>query len=111
MTDCAPATTPLAVGTQLCRPKEDYKATAADTLRYQKALGELNYLVVWTRPDIAFAVSTLSKYCSNPSPPHFGIRALRHLYRYPTRNAGARHYVQRFRRRGRSAHAHSLQRR
>jgi transposase InsO family protein len=80
MTDCAAATTPLAVGTQLCRPEEDYKATAADTLRYQKAMGELNYLVVWTRPDIAFAVSALSKYCSNPSPSHFS--ALRHLYRY-----------------------------
>jgi len=43
-------------------------------------LGELNYLVGWTRPDIAFAVSTLSKYCSNPSPQHFS--SLRHLYRY-----------------------------
>jgi hypothetical protein len=80
MTDCAAATTPMAAGTQLCLPEEGYKATAADTLRYQKALGELNYLVGWTRPDIAFAVSALSKYCSNPSPQHFST--LRHLYRY-----------------------------
>jgi hypothetical protein len=80
MTDCAAATTPMAVGTQLCLPEEGYKATAADTLRYQRALGELNYLVSWTRPDIAFAVSALSKYCSNPSPQHFA--ALRHVYRY-----------------------------
>jgi len=80
MTDCAAATTPMAAGTQLCQPEEGYKATAADTLRYQKALGELNYLVGWTRPDIAFAVSALSKYCSNPSPQHFS--GLRHLYRY-----------------------------
>lgn len=80
MADCAAATTPMAVGTQLCLPEEGYKATAADTLRYQKALGELNYLVGWTRPDIAFAVSALSKYCSNPSPQHFS--SLHHLYRY-----------------------------
>ena len=80
MTDCSPATTPMAPGTQLCLPKEGYKATAADTLRYQKALGELNYVAGWTRPDIAFAVSILSKYCSNPSPQHFNT--LRHLHRY-----------------------------
>jgi transposase InsO family protein len=80
MTDCAAATTPLAAGTQLCLPEEGYKATAGDTLRYQKAMGELNYLVSWARPDIAFAVSALSKYCANPSPQHFA--GLRHLYRY-----------------------------
>jgi transposase InsO family protein len=80
MTDCSPVTTPLAVGTQLCLPEEGFKATAADTLRYQKALGELNYLVSWARPDIAFAVSALSKYCSNPSPQHFA--GLRHVHRY-----------------------------
>ena len=65
---------------QLCLPEEGYKATAADTLRYQKAMGELNYLVGWTRPDIAFAVSALSKSCSNPSPQHFA--GLRHVHRY-----------------------------
>ena len=80
MTDCASASTPLATGTQLCLPEEGYKATAADTLRYQKALGELNYLIGWTRPDIAFAVSALSKYCSNPSQQHFA--GLRHVHRY-----------------------------
>ena len=80
MTDCAVATTPLAVGTDLCLPEEGYKATAADSLRYQKALGELNHLVGWTRQDIAFAVSALSKYCSNPSPQHFA--GLRHVHRY-----------------------------
>ena len=80
MTGCAASTTPVAAGTQLCLPEEGYKATAAETLRYQRALGELNYLVSWTRPDIAFAVSALSKYCSNPSQQHFAT--LHHLYRY-----------------------------
>jgi transposase InsO family protein len=80
MTDCGPAATPLAIGTQLCKPEEGYKATAADTLRYQTAMGELNYLAGWTRPDLAFAVSALSKYCSNPSPQHFS--SLQHVYRY-----------------------------
>ncbi|MDB5910380.1 MAG: uncharacterized protein JWP34_4494, partial [Massilia sp.] len=80
MADCHAVTTPMASGTQLCLPAEGHKATAADTLRFQKAMGELNYLVGWTRPDIAFAVSALSKYCSNPGPQHFNT--LQHLYRY-----------------------------
>jgi hypothetical protein len=80
MAECVPAATPMASGTQLCMPEEDLKATAIDTLRYQKALGELNYLSGWTRPDIAFTVSALSKYSSNPGPQHFAT--LHHLYRY-----------------------------
>ena len=80
MADCAAASTPMAIGTQLCLPEEGFKATAVDTLRYQRAMGELNYLVSWTRPDIAFAVSALSKYSSNPGPQHFA--GLRHVYRY-----------------------------
>lgn len=80
MADCRPVTTPMASGVQLCLPPKDHKATAADTLRYQRAIGELNYLVAWTRPDIAFTVSALSKYNSNPGLQHFA--ALQHLYRY-----------------------------
>jgi Reverse transcriptase (RNA-dependent DNA polymerase) len=80
MAECHAVATPMASGTQLRMPAEGHKATATDTLRFQKAMGELNYLVGWTRPDIAFTVSALSKYCSNPGPQHF--TTLQHLYRY-----------------------------
>ena len=36
------------------------------------------YAMLGTRPDLAFTVSTLSKYCSNPTPEHY-IAALRVL--------------------------------
>ena len=38
-----------------------------DTQTYQQAMGCLTYASTATRPDIAAAVGTLSRYMSNPS--------------------------------------------
>ena len=38
---------------------------------YQSILGSLMYLAIWTRPDIAYAVNTLSQFSSNPGPAHW----------------------------------------
>ena len=38
------------------------------------------YAMLGTRPDLAFTVSTLSKYCSNPTPEH--ALAVRRTLRY-----------------------------
>ena len=38
---------------------------------YRSALGSLMYLAVGTRPDIAFAVSTLAQFTENPGPMHW----------------------------------------
>jgi hypothetical protein len=38
--------------------------------RYQRKIGSLLYAAVTTRPDIAFAVSRLSRFLTNPSPEH-----------------------------------------
>jgi hypothetical protein len=40
---------------------------------YRKALGMLNYLANGTRPDIAFAVSVLMRYASDPRPLHWRL--------------------------------------
>ena len=39
-------------------------------LEYSQIIGSLMYLMNYTRPDIAYAVSKLSRYTSNPSDDH-----------------------------------------
>src|SRR5436190_12701230 len=84
MTNARSASTPFETGTKL------KLATANDTLcnvkLYQELIGTLNHLAVFTRPDIVFAVSKLSKYNSNPTTTHF--KAALHVLRYlkATRN-------------------------
>ena len=55
---------------------------------YRSAIGSLIYLSQWTRIDIAYAVSALAAYTSNPSRDHHV--ALRHLlhYLHGTRDRG-----------------------
>jgi len=38
--------------------------------KYQRAIGSLMYAMVQTRPDIAYAVSTLAHYSSNATDTH-----------------------------------------
>ncbi|KAK4386046.1 Retrovirus-related Pol polyprotein from transposon TNT 1-94 [Sesamum angolense] len=47
---------------------------------YSNAIGSIMYLMVSTRPDIAYAISCLSRYMSNPGPSHWD--ALKWLLRY-----------------------------
>src|ERR1700741_1368506 len=39
-------------------------------LQYQAIIGSLLYLMIGTRPDIAFAVTRLAQYAANPSKDH-----------------------------------------
>ncbi|KAL0373888.1 UNVERIFIED_CONTAM: Retrovirus-related Pol polyprotein from transposon TNT 1-94 [Sesamum radiatum] len=57
---------------------------------YSNAIGSVMYLTVSTRPDIAYAVSCLSRYMSNAGTPHW--EALKWLLRYliKTENTGIR---------------------
>ncbi|KAK1423986.1 hypothetical protein QVD17_19297 [Tagetes erecta] len=50
-------------------------------LEYSRIIGSLMYLMSCTRPDLAYAVSKLSRYTSNPSSAHWScmIRLLRYL--------------------------------
>src|SRR5258707_5229884 len=47
---------------------------------YLQVIGSVMYAMLGTRPDIAYAVSTLSRFASRPGTPH--VRALKHLLRY-----------------------------
>ena len=61
-------------------------------LEYSRVIGSLMYLMSCTRPDIAYSISRLSRYTSNPSAEHWKgiVRVLRYL-RY-TRDHGL-HYM------------------
>lgn len=48
----------------------DGRATAASINRYQRKIGSILYAAVITRPDVAFAISRLSRFNTNPGPEH-----------------------------------------
>jgi hypothetical protein len=79
MEDCKPVGTPLDVKTRL--GPFDGEATAQERRDYQRVVGSLMYIMVGTRPDIAYAVGALSRYLSNPGPEHWTAakRVLRYL--------------------------------
>ena len=60
--------------------KGDENSELFDQEVYQSAVGRLLYLSTRTRPDIAFAVSTLAKFTSRPTEAHW--TAVKHLLRY-----------------------------
>lgn len=47
---------------------------------YQEAVGSLIYLSQGTRPDIAYAVNSVSKFCNKPGKAHWG--AVKRIFRY-----------------------------
>ena len=47
--------------------REGYEAKAELRLKYQSAVGSLIYTMLGTRPDIAYAVSVVSRYTTNPT--------------------------------------------
>lgn len=54
-------------------PEEEH----IDRIDYSRVVGKLMHMMVYTRPDIAFALGKLSQYMSNPAARHgHGIRAL-----------------------------------
>ncbi|KAL0342640.1 UNVERIFIED_CONTAM: Retrovirus-related Pol polyprotein from transposon TNT 1-94 [Sesamum calycinum] len=74
---------PLAAHFQLCKeqsPKNETETEQMKNIPYSNAIGSVMYLMVSTRPDIAYAVSCLSRYMSNAGLPHW--EALKWLLRY-----------------------------
>lgn len=57
----------------------DIKAQPADQVNYQRMVGKLIFLT-HIRPDIAYAVSIVSRFMTNPQELH--ARAVIHIYRY-----------------------------
>ncbi len=64
------APTPLPEGYQPSPAKENASATLCS--KYQQVIGSLLYIMLGTWPDIAFAVTKLSQFASNPTKKHLG---------------------------------------
>jgi hypothetical protein len=69
--------TPYDPSVILCKNKNEL----INQLKYSQIIGSLMYLASATRPDISFAVSTLSRFTSNPSIDHWHVleRVMRYL--------------------------------
>ena len=81
--DVRGTTTPLAPGSALSKsmsPQTEEERTLARRQPYRELVGSLMYLMVCTRPDIAFAISQLSRYTSNHGSGQWN--ALMHVIRY-----------------------------
>src|SRR5271154_1252957 len=78
MTDCKPSKTPLEASLSLRKAIPTDKRT--NQLTYQELTGSLNHAAVFSRPDIAFAISKLSQFNSDPTETH--MHAARHVLRY-----------------------------
>lgn len=78
MSNSRPVYTPINPGTKLMKTNDSDKRF--DNKLYQAAIGSLLYLSLYTRPDIAYAVSKLAKFSSDPTISHW--QCVKHLLRY-----------------------------
>ena len=78
MEKCKPANTPVTSGTKLLKATDE--SERVDSKLYQSAVGCLLYLSGWTRPDIAYSVGNVARFCSDPTEEHW--TAVKRIFRY-----------------------------
>ena len=79
MNDCKPAKTPLpSVNISLLDSPDEVDPKLQS--EYRAIVGSLMYLYQWTRPDLGFAVTFLSRYLHKPGEKH--LQAAKHVLRY-----------------------------
>lgn len=82
MSDCRPCSTPMIPNSHLVPASESELAEFKETgENYRRAVGLLNYLVLGTRPDLAFVASQLAQFLDKPGGEHWAAfkRVLRYL--------------------------------
>ena len=95
MSDCKSAPTPLPAGCKLstidCPQVGSQEWTDMQLLPYRRLIGSLMYLSGTTRPDLAFAMSQLSRFNNNPGKAHWN--AALHVLKYlkGTKTVGLRY--------------------
>ena len=83
LTTCKPAPVPMDPGLKLSCDQSPQPAKEIGRMKsvpYRAAVGSLMHLAVGTRPDIAFAVSTVVQFNNVPGEPHW--EAVKQIYRY-----------------------------
>ena len=78
LSDACGVSTPADASVKLVA--DDGVSRPADPKLYQQIVGSLQYAAGGTRPDIAYAVSTVAKYCHQPSELH--MTAAKRILRY-----------------------------
>ena len=77
--ECKPLQTP-ADGYEYFRAVGAEDVSFAETARYQRAIGEINWLVRGTRVDLAFVAHKLSQHCHKPCVRHW--KSVQQVFRY-----------------------------
>jgi hypothetical protein len=80
MESCKPVATPLPPHAKLSRDTNEEPLDTEERAAYKSLVGTLIYLMVCSRPDLAYAMSVLSKYLDKPTRDH--LRAAKHVLRY-----------------------------
>ena len=75
---CKLTSTPVSVGSKLEKATDESQVVRASC--DQSAVGSLLYLCGWTRPDIACAVSNVTRFCSRPTSEYW--TAVKRIFRY-----------------------------
>ena len=78
MADCTSVGTPIIQRFSI--DDTSMKLTVEDQALYRNMIGSILYLSCWSRPDIAYAVSELSRFVSSPT--HNHLVGAKHLLRY-----------------------------
>ena len=73
MRDCASVATPMEASVPNSVLPSTEQADEDTVYWYGASVGSLMYAMVTTRPDIAFALSVASRYCSNPNQAHVAL--------------------------------------
>ena len=80
MSNCKPAKIPISPGVaNSLTPYED-QAEKSTVAWYQSAVGALMWPAMHARPDLAYSVGVLSRFCNNPGPVH--VELVKHVLRY-----------------------------
>ena len=83
MHDAKPVTTPLAAHFKLSSaesPTSETDVSYMARVPYSSAVGSLMYAMICTRPDLAYAVSVVSRFMANPGKEHW--KAVQWIFRY-----------------------------
>lgn len=91
LANCNPVSTPADASGRLDKtmcPSDPMEIQEMQSVPYKEAVGSLTYIAQATRPDIAFAVNMVSKFCSNPGRKHW--EAVKRIIRYLKGTSGNR---------------------
>lgn len=80
MTGCNPVLLPMDPKFPLGWPTNVFPHIANLSTEYCKLIGELLYLAMYTRPDIALSIMRLSQYNASPKSKHYATA--KHMLRY-----------------------------